>query len=122
MHVETRYYLIFQNILETTKNFQNPREFFSSSAKYYFLQKFRYIQRNHLNLELISMKYFHKKRAGFCFLINLKFKKVVTSILTSFCTVRCIQAQTWNLTPPPPPLPVSQEELSLIVSNEQIDI
>ena len=83
MHSETTFFSIFENVLGTTNNFRNRRKFFSSSAKYYFLRKVRYIQWNILNFELVSIKYFLRKTAGFCFLINLKFKKVSTSLLAS---------------------------------------
>ena len=79
MHVETRSFLIFQNNL-ATKNFQNHMNFFSSSAKHYFLQNVRYIHWN-LKFDLVIIS---QKNDGFYFLINLKSKKVLTSLLTSF--------------------------------------
>ena len=54
IQVETKLFLIFQTILGT-KNYRNRMNFFSSSSKYYFLQKFKYIQWNFLNFELVSM-------------------------------------------------------------------
>ena len=83
MHVETRYFLIFQNILGSTKNFRNQMDFFSSSAKYYFLQKVgTFIETLILTWSSLASNIFSKK--SFCFLINLKFKKVVTSLLAAF--------------------------------------
>ena len=60
MHVETRYFLIFPIILETTRNFLNSGYFFSSFTKYYFVQKqkIRYIQWNLPDLQLVNMEYF----------------------------------------------------------------
>ena len=43
MHVETRYFLNFQNILGI-KNFQDRTNIFSDSPKYYFLENARYLQ------------------------------------------------------------------------------
>ena len=39
MHLETRCFLIFQNILETTRNSRVCRDFFSNSVKYFFCKK-----------------------------------------------------------------------------------
>ena len=100
MHVETRYFLIFQNILGSTKNFRNQMDFFSSSAKYYFLQKVgTFIETFILTWSSLASNIFSKK--SFCFLINLKFKKVVTSLLASLAlskkqNFRCIQAHSWT--------------------------
>ena len=143
MHAETRYFFIFENVLGTT-NFWNCRTFFPSSAKYYFLQKFRYIQWNLLNFELVSMLYFLWKAAGFCFLINLKFKKVLTSLLTFLALSKNKNSSRLIVGPPLSFLSnvilllvfgrcflfiyticisiicVSQEELNLIASIEQM--
>ena len=76
MHVETRYFLTFENILGTATIFQNRRTF----TTYYFLQKVSYIQWKLLDLKLVSMQYFLEKRAGFYVILNLKLKKEVTSL------------------------------------------
>ena len=76
-------FLIFQNILGT-KNFRNHRNFFSSSAKFYFLQKVRYIKWSLLSFEVVILWYFLKDLAGFCSLITVKLKKVLTPLLASF--------------------------------------
>ena len=35
MHVETRHFLIFKNILETTTNFRNHRDYFQNISKFF---------------------------------------------------------------------------------------
>ena len=35
MHVETRYFLIFENILGTTTNFRNHRDYFQDISKFF---------------------------------------------------------------------------------------
>ena len=58
MHVETRYFLIFQNVLGTTKNFGNQMDFFQVLLSTIFYKKVgTFIERTylHLNLELASI-------------------------------------------------------------------
>ena len=81
---------------------------FSGSPKHYFLLKTRYVQWNLLNFELVSMWYFIKKSAGFYFLINLKFRKVLTSLLAFFALSKNKNSEASRLiveTSPPPPTP-----------------
>ena len=141
MYVEPSYFLIFQNILGT-KNFRNRMNFFSSSANYYFLHKVRYIQWNVVNFDLETIS---SKNSWFLFLDKSQVQKSVDVITCFSCTVKKqkfkgIQAHSWI-----PLFPMlsfskclvcvcvlfiytisisiicaSQEELSLIASNEQI--
>ena len=99
MHVEVRHFLIFENILISAKNFWNCRNFFSSSAVYYFLQKFRYI----------------KKNSWFLFLDKSQVQKSVDAIICFSCTVKklnfkSIQAHSGPL----PPFPILSFSKSLV--------
>ena len=101
MHVETRYFLVFQNILGI-KKFRNRTNFFSGSPKYYFLQKVRYIQWNDLNVPLSSLALnIFSKNSWFLFLDKFQVQKGVDVITCFFCTVkkqkfRSIQTHSWN--------------------------
>ena len=91
---------------------------FSGSPKYYFLLKTRYVQWNLLNFELVSMWYFIKKSAGFYFLINLKFRKVLTSLLAFLALPKNKNSEASRLivgTSPPRPPHHSQCYISLSV-------
>ena len=61
MHVETSFFFIFQNILRAAKNFQNRRDFFSSSTKYYFLQKVSTFNETFLTWSALKCNIFSKK-------------------------------------------------------------
>ena len=84
---------------------------FSCSAKYYFLQKVRYIQWNILNFELVSIKYSpspQKNPSWFLFLNKSQVQKSV-DVLTCFsCTVRKNKNSKASrpIVGPPPPLPM----------------
>ena len=70
------------NILGTIKNFRNRRNLFSSLLSTIFYKgsgKF-----NETFFTLSSLEYNIFSTAGFCFLIILKFKKKLTSLLVSF--------------------------------------
>ena len=83
VHVETSYFF-FSKYLRNYREFLKSQEIFSSSTKYYFVQKVRYLRWNLPDLELGSMYYSLKKRAGFSVMINLKFEKMLMSLLASF--------------------------------------
>ena len=104
MHVEIRHFFIFENVLRTTKNFRNHRNFFSSSVKYYFLQKVRYIQWNFLTLSSVAYTIFSKKPSWFLFLNKSEVQKSVQVITCFSYTFRkqkfkSIQVHSWTPVP-----------------------
>ena len=107
MHVETRYFLIFRNILGI-KNFWNRTNFFSGSPKYYFLGTFN---ETFLTLSSLACNIF-SKNSWFLFLDKFQVQKIVDVITCFFCTVkkqnlRSIQAHSWTPLPLLPlPFPV----------------
>ena len=88
MHVDTRYFLIFQNILGT-KNFEITGTFFQALLSTVFYKKSDIFNETFLILSSLACNIFSKKKkkknpAGFCSLINLKLKKLFTPLLNSF--------------------------------------
>ena len=84
-----RAFFIFQSIWITTKNILNRRDFFSSSTKYYFVQKDWYIQWNHPDLELVKMlrcDIFSKKSRFLCDKSHVQ--KYGGAIACFFCTIK----------------------------------
>ena len=95
MHVETRYFLIFQNIFRI-KNFRNCTNFFSGSPKYYFLGTFNEI---FLTFSSLACNIF-SKNSWFLFLDKLQVQKNVNVITCFFCNVIKQKLRSnWN--PPP---------------------
>ena len=70
MHIEIRYFLIYENILRTIKNFRNHRNFFQVLLNTIFCKSTGTFNQTFLILSLLAYNTFS---AGFCFLINLKF-------------------------------------------------
>ena len=87
-HVETSYFMIFQNILGTTKNIWNCRDVFKFYWVPFSTQSFQ------LNLLDLGHVIFSQKGC-FCVVINLIFKKVVTSLLVFFALSKS-NSQTHN--------------------------
>ena len=105
MHVETGYFLIFQNILGT-KNFRNHRNFFQVLLSTIFYKTSGTFDETFFILSSLACNFFYKKTAGFCSLINLKLKKVLTSLLASFALSKNKNSETSRLIVGPPPFPV----------------
>ena len=77
MHVETKYFLIFENILRTRNNFRILQVLLSTI----FYKSSGTFNETFLTLSLLAHIFSKKNPAGFCFLINLKFKKMLTALL-----------------------------------------
>ena len=101
MHVETRSFLIFQNILGT-KNFQNHMNFFQVPLSTIFYKKSgTFIET--LNLSLLACNNF-PKNSWFLFLDKSQVQKSVDVITCFFCIAKkqkfiSTQANNWNPAP-----------------------
>ena len=133
MHVETRYFFIFENILITAKNFRNRRKVLLTTIFYKSSGTFN----ETWTLILLAYNIF-SKNSWFLFLDKSQVQNSVDFTTCFSCTVKeqnikSIQAHSW--TPPPHPFQCyhlfiytisiciicgSQEERTLIPSNEQI--
>ena len=83
MHVETTYFFVFENVLVITKNFRNFRKFFQVLLSTIFYKWSGTFSETFSTLSSLVYNIFLKKTVGFCLLINLKFEKVLTSLLAS---------------------------------------
>ena len=145
MHVENRYFFIFQNILETKKNFRNLLTFFQILLSTIFYKKSGTFNETFLNWSSLTCNIFSKK-SWFLFSDKSQVQKSGDIITCFFCTVKNKNSDTARLiigTPSPfssviflkvfgvyvfffiytiliSVICVSQEELSLIASNVQI--
>ena len=108
IHVETRYFLIFQNIVGTAKNFQNVGTLLSTIF---------YKVSGILNetLTLTSLAYIFSKNSLFLFLDKSQIQKSANVITCFFCTVRKQKFRSVHTTIQNPPPHSFQCYLSLSV-------
>ena len=138
MHVETRYFNFWKNLWNYKKIFKS-QELFHVLLSTIFYKRSGTFNETCLTLSSLAWNILSKKAAGFCFLINLKFKKVSTSLLASLALPKASRLIVGYPAPSNVILLkvfgvsvlfiytisisincVSLEEISLIASNEQI--
>ena len=98
MHAETRYFLIFQNILRT-KNFRNRMNFFSNSGVVFYERSGTFNEAI-LTLSLLACNIF-SKNSWFLFLDKSYGQRSFDVTTCFFCTFkkqkcRSIQDHSWN--------------------------
>ena len=143
MHVEARYFLIFENILRTTRNFQNRGNSFQVLLSTIFYKSSGTFNETFLTLSMLTYNIFSKKQLASVswYISSSKTVDVITCFSCTIKTQKFKSIQTHSCSPPVPMLSfskclvcvflfiytisvsiicVSLEELSLITSNEQI--
>ena len=106
MDVETRYFLIFQNILGTTKNFRNRRDLFQILLSSIFYKKSDTFSEIFLTWSFLTNDIFWKKNWLLCS-DKCQVQKGGDVIACFFCTIKkkkkfkSSQADSWDPRPPP---------------------
>ena len=99
-------FLIFENILRTTKNFRNRRNFFQVLLSTIFYKSSSTFNETFLTSSLLAYNIFSKKNSCFLFLDKSQVRKSVDVITGFSCTVKkqkfnSIQAHSWTPSPFP---------------------